>query len=299
MQATNPVKSTTETFDGDAAWTYLVKQCDFGPRPPLADSHIQCRDYLLKELAKYTDNAHTSEFSHHWSHSGTDVKMWNIIGDQNWKDAKQRIVLMAHWDTRPFASQESDPEKQKQPILGADDGASGVAVLIELAKELQGKHPDVGIQFVLDDGEDLGPDLDEMFLGAIDYANHLPDPKPDYGILLDMIGNKGVKVAVEPNSYAAAPELARAFYANAADSGLGATFPMSYGDTIEDDHLSLIKAGVPTIDLIDFTYPQWHTLDDTPAHCSPKSLEKIGLALKTWILKSPPFMYPKAKSNSL
>jgi len=220
--------------------------------------------------------------------------MSNIVGEQNWKDAKVHVLLIAHWDTRPTSDQESDPQLARLPIMGANDGASGVAVLLELMRAVKGRLPkDVGVMYLLSDGEDLGPELDEMFLGAAFFARKLPSPKPDYGILLDMIGDKDLQVPMEPNSMRYAGPLVKAFYRNAAQVGLQETFPQSDGPTIEDDHIPINEAGIPTMDLIDFDYRPWHTQSDTVDKCSSESLGKIGIALESWLLKSPSFTMPK------
>jgi glutaminyl-peptide cyclotransferase len=227
------------------------------------------------------------EFEHVWSQTGKPVKMWNVIGERNWKDAEVRILLLAHWDTRPIADMERDPAKAAKPIVGANDGASGVAVLLELMRVTKNLSPKIGLMFLMTDGEDLGPDLDEMFLGAKAFVKRMPSPRPDYGILLDMVGDKDLKIPMEPNSYYYAPELMREFYANAQRMGLGSTFPSEVGPAIEDDHIPLNQAGIPTIDLIDFSYPYWHTLADTPDKCSPQSLGKVGRAVEGWLRREP------------
>ena len=220
--------------------------------------------------------------------------MWNIIGDQNWKTASTRIVLLAHWDTRPTADFEDELEDKKKPILGANDGASGVSVLLELARVLK-MHlpPSVGVQYVLTDGEDLGPGLNEMFLGAQAYASDLKNhPIPTYGIVIDMVGTKNLSVSMEGNSIKYAKSLVYAMCKHATQVGLGAVFPMEFGQEITDDHIPLNKAGLRTIDLIDFHYLEhWHTLHDIPENCSADSLGKIGKLLQTWIQKDPPFIY--------
>jgi len=220
--------------------------------------------------------------------------MWNIIGEQNWKDAAIRVVLLAHWDTRPEAEMERESENKRKPIPGANDGASGVAVLLELARVLKGELPaTVGVQFVMTDGEDLGPGLNEMFLGADAYAKDLPNhPRPTYGILLDMVGKKDLVVSMELNSIKYARSLVYALCKHATQVGLGETFPMDFGQTISDDHLALNRAGLRTVDLIDFHYLEyWHTLQDTPDKCSADSLGKVGKLLQTWLQKDPPFDY--------
>ncbi len=266
-----------------------MKQCSFGPRKPGTEAHIKCRDYIKSELEKYCENVKLQPFEHKWTRTNEVVKMWNIIGEQDYRTAKTKVVLLAHWDTRPLATEETDPEKRLKPILGANDGASGVAVLLELARVLKASNPEVGIMYVFTDGEDLGPDIEEMFLGAEYWAKNLPTPKPNYGILLDMIGDKNLQIPLEPNSVQYARSLAREFYRHASHIGLGTTFPQEFGPDIMDDHLCINKAGIPTMDLIDFTYPSWHTLADTPDKCSAASLGKVGKMLQSWLLKTPVF----------
>lgn len=283
-----------QTFDEKVSWSYLEKQLDFGVRKPGTDGHLKCRDWIQEELKKSCENVRLQPFEHVWSQNDQTVKMWNIIGEQNWKDAKTRVLLIAHWDTRPTADQEEDEANAAKPILGANDGASGVAVLLELANSLKNELPkDVGVMYLMSDGEDLGPELDEMFLGADYFAKNLPSPKPTYGILLDMIGDKDLVVPMEPNSVRYAKNLVKDLYQHAATVGLGSTFPMMSGPTIEDDHITLNDHGVPTIDLIDFDYRPWHKLSDTKDKCSPQSLGKVGKLLETWLEKDPPVPFRK------
>jgi len=282
-------------FDGQVAWDYLVKQVAYGPRVPGTEAQTKCKDYLLAELKKGCDDAHFQSLTHHWTFTNKDVPVYNVIGTQDWKDAKVRVVLLAHWDSRPFADGPKSPEAYRtkpfpiKPIPGADDGASGVGVLLELARALKGRHPGIGILYLLDDAEDLGPEDREMLLGVDYFAKNLPSPKPDYGILLDMIGKTNMVVGEEVESMKFAPALTKAFYANAQEVGLGETFPAREGDDLYDDHWPLIQHGVPTLDLIDFNYDQWHTVDDTPEHCSKDSLYKTGVALESFLLRNPPF----------
>lgn len=209
--------------------------------------------------------------------------MWNIVGSQNWAKAKKRVLLIAHWDTRPTADMEIGSIKQSTPIPGANDGASGVAVLLELSRVLKDLGPGVGVKYLLVDGEDLGPGLDEMFLGAKAFAKAPGTPKPDYGILLDMVGDKDLRIPKEPFSVQSAPTLIEDLYAHAKKMGMESTFPDEEQGEIFDDHLSLQQGGIPTIDLIDFTYDPWHTLQDTPDKCSAASLGKVGRLLESWL----------------
>lgn len=284
-----PATPSAVAFNESHAWLDLVKQVQFGPRVPGTQAHLQCRDWLVTELKKSCENVRLQELTHTWSRNRHDVHMWNVIGEQNWKDAKVRVALYAHWDTRPSADQEESAEKRSKPIPGANDGASGVAVLLELARVLKVTHPEVGVMYVLTDGEDLGPGLDEMFLGARAFAIQPSDPKPTYGILLDMIGDKDLVVPMEPNSLRYNGDMLYQLYKHAGTVGLGKTFPMVEGPEIEDDHMPLNEAGLKTIDLIDFTYMPWHTLSDTPDKCSPASLGKVGKLLQTWLEKHPAY----------
>jgi len=286
-------KAPTYAFDGKVAWDYLLKQVTFGPRVPGTDAQIKCRDWMIQELKKSCEDVHTQHLTHHWSFNGQDLDIYNVIGSQNWKDAKVRMVLLAHWDSRPFAdgpnSKWANNYAELHPIPGADDGASGVAVILELAQAIKDKHPDVGIMYLLDDGEDVGPQINEMLLGVDYFADHLPDPKPDYGILLDMIGQKDLVVGMEQESYSKAPDLTRAFFQNATRAGLQKTFPFELGDDLEDDHLPLLAKGIPTLDLIDFRYDYWHTINDTPERCSQSALEQTGYALESFLLLNPAY----------
>jgi glutaminyl-peptide cyclotransferase len=291
--APTPVRPAVQ-FDADKAWTALVKQCEFGPRVPSTPAHDKCQAYILEEMKKSCPDAHEQPFSYYWRYGHKTLKMANLLGTQNWKDAKSRVVLLAHWDSRPMADRDPNPANQNTPIMGANDGASGVAVLLELARVMKDRLPkDVGVMYFMTDGEDVGPDSEDMYLGVKQFMKELTAPKPDYGILIDMIGDKDLQVPMEPGSLHAAPDLLRAFYKNAADNNLGSTFPAQIGPEIEDDHLPLIKGKIPTIDLIDFDFAPWHTVGDVVSTCSAQSLKKIGASLETWLLKDPPYMYPK------
>lgn len=265
-----------------------------GPRVPGTNPHLKTRDKIFEEMKLQCENVRLQEFTHEWSRNNKNVRMFNILGEQNWKDAKTRVVLLAHWDTRPSADQEQNEDNRLKPIPGANDGASGVAILLELMRVTK-LHPnkDLGILYAMVDGEDLGPGLDEMFLGAKYLSKNLPDVKPDYGILLDMVGQKNVRVPVEPNSLNMAKPLVVKFYQTAAALGFSKTFPNDYGPELYDDHLSLNEAGIPTMDLIDFDYRPWHTLADTPDKCAAESLGQMGRMLEGWINQAPVFKYPK------
>ncbi len=191
-------------------------------------------------------------------------------------------MLCAHWDTRPFADKDPNLDNRDKPIPGANDGASGVAALIELARVFDIVAPPVPIVFVLFDGEDWGKTTANMFHGSRYYARNITPAKPRYAILLDMVGDADLSIPIEPTSMKAAPELMRDLWTTAQDMGV-TQFSARTGPAISDDHLLLIKGGIPAIDLIDFDYAPWHTLEDTPDKCSAESLQAVGSVLAAYI----------------
>lgn len=261
-------------FSGERAFHYLVSQCDFGPRYPGSPGHEMAERYLSSELDRWCDEIHLQRFSVRTT-SGKDLLLTNIIGVINPKDSgnKRTVLLCAHWDTRPFA--EMDRRFKNAPILGANDGASGVAVLLELARVLSSSRPKVRVLFVLFDGEDYGMDTRDMFLGSKYFAKNLWKYRPDFGILLDMVGDKDLDIYVEENSQMAAPELVELVWGTAERLGISA-FHRDVKYRIMDDHIPLIESGIRCIDLIDFDYPYWHTTEDTPDKCDPESLKAVG-----------------------
>lgn len=261
-------------FDSARAFDLLRKQCDFGVRPPGTPAHEKCRDYLLAELSKYAASAELQNFEH--VRSGKTYPMSNVIARFG-KSGDSGILLCAHWDTRPTADQELEPADQKRPILGANDGASGVAVLLELARMFHERPPAVPVTIVLFDGEDFGPKTPDMFLGSRYFAGSLGDkPGYKYGILLDMVGDKQLEISRESNSQAAAGFVVDKIWAAARKLGHASEFKDQVKYSISDDHIPLIQAGVPCADVIDFDYAYWHTLGDTVDKCSPKSLQTVG-----------------------
>lgn len=260
----------------------MKAQVAFGPRTPGSEGHIKCRDWIVEECKKSTDKVKLQPFTHHWTKTDADVKMWNILAEFN-VGAPKTVILMAHWDTRPFADQDSVFSNRTKPILGANDGASGVAVLLEILRSFKAEPPKVNVLFLFTDGEDLGPTLDEMFLGAVHFSLNAKAKDYSWGILLDMIGDKDLCIPKEPYSMQYAGSLVERFYSHAAELGESKTFPNRLQGYILDDHLSLNEAGIPTMDLIDFTYPSWHTLEDTVDKCSAESLGKVGRVLESFV----------------
>jgi Zn-dependent M28 family amino/carboxypeptidase len=266
--------SEPAAFDGGRAYSILGRQCSFGPRPPGTEAHKKTRDYLISQLKQYSNTVEAQSFTHESGKKTYD--MWNIIarfGDTS----KPGILLAAHWDTRPMADQEMDESRQQFPIIGANDGASGVAVLLQLAAMFLESPPPVPITIVLFDGEDFGNSSEEMFLGSRYFASRMKSSgRYRFGILLDMVGDKNLSINREGYSNQFAKSVVDRIWSAAREKGLGGYFPDNVKYTITDDHLPLIQAGLPCADVIDFDYAYWHTLADTPDKCSAKSLKIVG-----------------------
>ena len=269
------------TFSAQRAFAILEKQCEFGPRPPGSPAHRETQNYLFTELQKYANTVALQPLEYT---VGTEtLHLNNILAEfgpggppiTGNGETGETLLLAAHWDTRPFADHDPKPENREIPILGANDGASGVAVLLELARVFKAHPPPRRVVIVLFDGEDYGRTADDMFIGSRFFARNLGKWKPDYGILLDMVGDKDLTLPIEANSWNANQAFTAAIWNRAAALGL-APFQQRLGPAIMDDHVPLIKAGIPMVDIIDFDYPYWHTIEDTVDKCSPKSLEIVA-----------------------
>ena len=282
-RAGNAMVDSTQTipaFDQERAFTLLEKQVELGPRCPGTQGHKCGAEFIVANLKPYADAVRTQDFT--VTIDGKQLKLCNIIAHFN-PDADRWILLAAHWDTRPKADLEIDAAKRKQPIPGANDGASGTAVLLELARMFAHQRPKVGILMVFFDGEDYGATEVDMYLGSKHFAENLPESaalagkpiKIDYGILLDMIGDRNLNIYKERNSVEAAREIVDKIWATADRLGRN-EFHSSVKYTILDDHVPLIRSGVKCVNIIDFDYASWHTLDDTPDKCSPRSLAIVG-----------------------
>lgn len=258
----------------DRAYQWLLAQCAFGPRNPGSAGHTDCRRYLVAELAKTAHRVTTQDFA--IMVDGVNLELTNIIGQHN-PEATDRVLLCAHWDTRPYADQDPRPEMQNTPIPGANDGASGVAALLELSQVLKDRAISQGVDIVLFDGEDYGRTTRDMFLGSRHYASSPLASPPDqsFGILLDMIGDADLQIYQEGFSVQYAAPIVTRIWNAATELGYGNIFIEQVDYTLNDDHLFLNAAGIPTADVIDFRYPYWHTVDDTPDKCSGTSLQIV------------------------
>lgn len=274
-------------FNADSAYLFLERQVLMGPRNPNSEGHQKTREYLLTKLRQYAGTR--SVFAQNFTHVGYEadtLRLTNIIAAFNPKSS-DRIMLCAHWDTRPRA--EKDTQNPDQPILGADDGGSGVAVLLELARLMSRQSPEIGIDIILFDGEDYGKSgsLEQYFLGSRYWANNPPVPgyKPRFGILLDMVAGVDARFPKERHSVQYAPALVNEIWSIAEEKDYEDIFVDRQGAFISDDHVVINRIlNIPTIDIIRHEpgteevvfAPYWHTQNDDLDIISKETLEAVG-----------------------
>lgn len=280
------------SFSADSAYAYLKHQVDFGPRVPNTEAHRKAADWLVSELTRH-GAAVKEQRADLKAFDGTVLHARNIFGQFN-PEADERILLLAHYDCRPWADEDPDPAKRSQPVDGANDGASGVAVLLEAARQLGLANTDKGVDILFVDAEDWGEeDNDESWaMGARYFANNpiVEGYAPKEAILLDMVGGKGAEFPVEYFSQQNAPGLVRSLWNIASDLGYGSKFPYRIGGGVTDDHVELIKAGIPAVDIIEYRAaegfnPHWHTSTDNLDNIDPNTLKAVGDVVINYILR--------------
>lgn len=282
-------------FSADSAFQYVASQCDFGPRVPGTDAQKACAKWLQNELLRQGATVKLQE-GEMTAYNGTKLPVINIMGSFN-PDAKMRVLLISHWDSRPFADNDPDPAKRKQPVMGANDGASGVGILLELARLCNEKLPQVGIDIFLTDAEDYGaPDdwkgtHDEKWwaLGTQMWCKQAAKEgyRAQYGILLDMVGSANATFYREYYSERYASSFVNEIWQTAARLGYGDLFINQGGGGVTDDHVFVNRMlQIPCVDIIDTrtdtdgTFcPEWHTTHDTIDNISRETLGKVGRVL--------------------
>lgn len=275
-------------FNADSAYRNVKAQVDFGPRVPGMDSHAKCAKYLVDELRRYGADEVVEQKTTVTAFNGDKLPINNILGQFN-KEAVTRVLLLAHWDTRPWADAEADESKHSTPILGANDGGSGVGVLLEIARCLSIEKPTIGVDILFVDGEDYGNSggsEDSWCLGTQYWAKNLPyapECMPQYGILLDMVGGKDAKFSRDYVSQYVASHIVDKVWAMATASGYGNVFVNKMGGSVIDDHVYVNQANIPCIDIIENSNPAtnsfnptWHTLNDNMANIDRQTLKAVG-----------------------
>jgi hypothetical protein len=278
-------RAAATDFNADSAMSYLRAQLEFGPRVPGSEAARKTGDWIVARLRKTADTVEEQSWTQAQATrmGGQRIPMRNIFARFK-PNAAERVLYVTHWDTRPVADMEDDPAKQKLPIPGANDGASGVALLLAVADALKKTPPGVGVDLLFVDGEDWGvwgpPDADVLF-GSTYFAEHLSTfpgagYKPLFGVLWDMIGDSDLEILQEQNSINAAPEVVQRVWDQARQLGYETYFSPRTQTPITDDHVPLIKAGLRMIDVIDIMYDCHHKLCDTIDKVSTKSLKIVG-----------------------
>lgn len=278
-------------FNADSAYSYVKAQVDFGPRVPNTKSHKECGDYLASKLESFGAKVY-NQYADLVAYDGTLLKARNIIGEYN-PEAKKRVILFAHWDCRPYA--DYDEEKYHHTAIdGANDGASGVGVLLEIARQIQKQSPAIGIDIAFFDAEDYGiPEFyqgnykaDTWCLGSQYWGRipHVSNYKARYGILLDMVGGKNATFYYEGYSQRTANNVMKKIWNAAHELGYGNTFIKEKGGEITDDHIYVNRfRQIPCVDIIHYDTnsdtgfnPTWHTINDTMENIDRATLQAVG-----------------------
>jgi len=266
------------SFSGATALALVDSQVAFGPRVPGTEGHAAQLTWMRDRLRAVADTVVVQAFTHVHTETGEELRLSNVVARFR-PELERRLLFLAHWDTRP-TSDAAAAELQDVPVPGANDGGSGTAILLAVADVVAADVPDVGVDILLVDGEDFGPSPADMFLGARHYAVNQLSPAPVYGVLLDMVGDATPRFPIEGNSARLAPQVATRVWNVAHALGYGAYFPRTTGQPLNDDHIPLNQAGIPTVDVIDFDYGPansfWHTPEDTVDKVRAATLGMVG-----------------------
>lgn len=299
------LKATEETFtaaafDADTAYAFVKKQASFGPRVPNTAEHRKCAEWLEATLRKYSGNVVVQSFQMK-AYNGTPLNLKNIVASFN-PQSSTRILLCSHWDSRPYADNDPDLTKHRTPIDGVNDGASGVGILLETARQLSMKAPAVGVDILLLDGEDYGAPQDEKSQTEDDWAlgsqywsknPHKEAYSARYGILLDMVGAENATFYLEATSMYFAPDIMNKVWNIASKIGYSSYFVPENSNGITDDHVYINQIRqIPTIDIIQHDpstesgfYKNWHTVSDNLSGIDKKTLRAVGETLVTTIYR--------------
>jgi Zn-dependent M28 family amino/carboxypeptidase len=293
-EANAAMAAAPAAIDGARAFGYLEKICELGPRVAGSEANTRQRQMVAAHFKATGSTVREQPFAAGHPLTGERVAMVNLIGSWH-PERKERVVIGAHYDTRPHPDEETDPARLQLPFVGANDGASGVALLMEIANHLKEMNSPWGVDLVIFDGEELvygrHPETrGEYFLGSKEFARAYVEDvearqsKNRYvaGMVLDMVGSSKLQINQEPNSLSWAPNLVRDVWSVARQLE-AKSFRFRVGREVLDDHLALNNAGIPAIDLIDFDYPFWHKADDLPKNCSADSLAEVGRVVTAWL----------------
>jgi glutaminyl-peptide cyclotransferase len=276
-------------FDPQRAMDHLSALCRIGPRISGSEGMTKQQELLKKHFEQMGGQVTLQSFTARQSSVRKPTAMANLIA--SWSPARtDRVILCSHYDTRPIADQEPNPRQWREPFVSANDGGSGVALLMELARHLRGLKTGVGVDIVLFDGEEyvFEPGIDKYFFGSEHFAREYRKQRGRVryvaAVLLDMVGGKDAHFPVEQNSWWMAAPLVQEIWKTAEEQHCAAFRSDQLSKTaVQDDHIALNQAGIPAVDIIDFDYRHWHRLSDTPENCSGESLEQVARVLGVWL----------------
>jgi len=285
--STEQIKLVSPEFNADSAYVYTKAQVDLGPRIPGTTAHQKCADFLVAKLKSFGAAVEVKGEKTR-TYDGKTFQLKNIEASFN-PEKKERVLITAHWDARPFSDQDTDPANHNKPFDAANDGASGVAVILEMARQIQKQQPNVGIDFILWDLEDYGkandetPDEVTWCLGSQYWAKTAiaKGYKARYGINLDMVGGGNAQFTQDEISRQAAPDVVSNIWAIGNEIGYSSYFVNLPSGKLVDDHFWMNKAGVPSIDIIHYNdnsgfYINWHTQLDNLANIDRNTLKATG-----------------------
>lgn len=298
-QKAQEVKLLSPEFNADSAFAYTKAQVDFGPRIPSTQAHANCAAYLVSKLKSFGAEVSVQQGAAK-TYDGKSHQLKNIIA-AFYPEKKQRVLITAHWDARPFSDQDPDANMHDKPFDAANDGASGVAVMLEMARQLQQKQPNVGVDFILWDIEDYGKANDESVnettwcLGSQYWAKNQPlkGYKPLYAINLDMVGGSNAQFTQDEVSRKYAPQIVKKVWDIGNEIGYSAYFVNVPSGNLIDDHFWVNQAGIPCIDVIHYSdaagfYMNWHTQLDNLNNIDKNTLKAVGQTMLETIYREQP-----------
>ena len=291
----NTTARVVPIFNSDSAYLYVKAQCDFGPRVPGTEAHAACLNYFVEQFNRFNADTVIVQEGETMLYDGSKMPIRNVVASYG-IGKSNRVMICAHWDSRAFADNDINPDNRRKPIIGANDGASGVGVILELARQLGMKDAAMGVDLILFDLEDWGaPDWAQSqlsdggwALGSKYWAQrpHIPGYQAQFAILLDMVGAPGAQFYREYFSDQYASWVIDRVWNKAADLGLSHIFVNQRGGGVTDDHLNVIRAGIPCIDIIQFQPDTesgfgdyWHTHNDDMRNIDPATLDAVGRVL--------------------
>jgi hypothetical protein len=291
----NTTARVVPIFNPDSAYHYVKAQCDFGPRVPGTEAHAACLNYFVEQFNRFNADTVIVQEGETMLYDGSKMPIRNVVASYG-IGRPNRVMICAHWDSRAFADNDINPDNRRKPIIGANDGASGVGVILELARQLGTKDAAMGVDLILFDLEDWGaPDWAQSqlsdggwALGSKYWAQrpHIPGYQAQFAILLDMVGAPGAQFYREYFSDQYASWVIDRVWNKAADLGLSHIFVNQRSGGVTDDHLNVIRAGIPCIDIIQFQPDTesgfgdyWHTHNDDMRNIDPSTLDAVGRVL--------------------